>query len=280
MHFKNKKEIKIGRATDANIRLSDISVSRAHAIISQYNDSFYLHDTNSKFGTLISAGNRFCILYNKPFSVQKGNILFDFLMKKTFCATLRCYHPSVVLYKTYNDYLDETFLYKNQNKDEELLIPEKTKSVSEYSSNIIIKPHRIKVKSSKNIDFFDDSKNNNNELNNNLKKNNESIQSKEDNKNSSSLSNSNENKSKSSNNHSNSNNNNFNESFRVDKDKENKNVGNYHSIGANKTQDISNIYQKNEIIKIYSKNGISLDNNGNENSLLVNNPNNVLNDKS
>ena len=280
VHFKNKKEIKIGRATDANIRLSDISVSRAHAIISQYNDSFYLHDTNSKFGTLISAGNRFCILYNKPFSVQKGNILFDFLMKKTFCATLRCYHPSVILYKTYNDYLDETFLYKNQNKDEELLIPEKTKTVSEYSSNIIIKPHRIKVKSSKNIDFFDDSKNNNNELNNNLRKNNESIQSKEDNnKNSSSLSNSNENKSKSSHDNSNSNNN-FNESFRVDKDKENKNVGNYQSIGANKTNDISNIFQKNEIIKSNSKNGISLDNNGNENSLLVNNPNNVLNDKS
>ena len=32
--FKNKKEIKIGHATDANIRLSDISVSRAYAIIS------------------------------------------------------------------------------------------------------------------------------------------------------------------------------------------------------------------------------------------------------
>jgi hypothetical protein len=132
VHFKNKKEIKIGRATDANIRLSDISVSRAHAIISQYNNSFYLHDTNSKFGTLISAGNKFCILYNKPFSVQKGNILFEFLMKKTLCATLRCYNPSVLLYKTYNDFLDETFLMKNQYKDEELLIREKTKSVSEY----------------------------------------------------------------------------------------------------------------------------------------------------
>ena len=298
VHFKNKKEIKIGRATDANIRLSDISVSRAHAIISQYNDSFYLHDTNSKFGTLISAGNKFCILYNKPFSVQKGNILFEFLMKKTFCATLRCYHPSVVLYKTYNDYLDETFLYKYQYKEDDLLIPEKTKSVSEYSSNIIIKPHHLQIKSSKNIDFYDDSKNimdENNELNNNIKKNNESLQSKEDNKNSSSLSNSNENKSKSnsSNNNSNNNsnsisnqnsNNNINQdlhqSFKVDKDKENKNVGNYQSIGANKTQEISYIYQKNEILKSNSKNGISLDNNVNENSLLVNNPNNIFNDKS
>ena len=298
VHFKNKKEIKIGRATDANIRLSDISVSRAHAIISQYNDSFYLHDTNSKFGTLISAGNKFCILYNKPFSVQKGNILFEFLMKKTFCATLRCYHPSVVLYKTYNDYLDETFFYKYQYKEDDLLIPEKTKSVSEYSSNIIIKPHHLQIKSSKNIDFYDDSKNikeENNELNNNIKKNNESLQSKEDNKNSSSLSNSNENKSKSNSSNNNSNNNSnsnsnqnsnnnisqdIHQSFKVDKDKENKNVGNYQSIGANKTQEISYIYQTNEMMKSNSKNGISLDNNVNENSLLVNNPKNIFNDKS
>ena len=288
VHFKNKKEIKIGRATDANIRLSDISVSRAHAIISQYNDSFYLHDTNSKFGTLISAGNKFCILYNKPFSVQKGNILFEFLMKKTLCATLRCYRPSLVLYKTYNDFLDETFLNKYQFKEEELLIPEKTKTVSEYSSNAIIKPNYINAKSSKNIEFFDNEKNNNenNEFNNNIKKNNDSIQSKEDNKNSSSVSNSisNENKSKSKNS-SNNNDDNINnhqnmfDSFKIDKEKENNNICNYQSIGVNKTQEISNIYQKNENFKSNSKNGISLDNNGND-SLLINNVNNISNDKS
>ena len=70
------------------------------------------------------------------------------------------------------------------------------------------------------------------------------------------------------------------QSFKVDKDKENKNVGNYQSIGANKTQEISYIYQKNEMMKSNSKNGISLDNNVNENSLLVNNPKNIFNDKS
>ena len=283
VHFKNKKEIKIGRATDANIRLSDISVSRAHAIISQYNESFYLHDTNSKFGTLISAGNKFCILYNKPFSVQKGNILFEFLMKKTFCATLRCYRPSDILYKTYNDFLDETFLYKYQYKDDELLIPEKTKTVSEYSSEAIVKPNQIKVKSSKNFDFFES-----NVLHINEKKHNNSIQSKEDNKNSSSQSNNNSNynnkSNENSNNHKcdNSNNNNqhnFFDTFKADIDKINNNVNNYPSIGVNKTQEISNIYQKDEILKSNSKIGISLDNNGNENSLLVNNINNGSNEK-
>ena len=281
VHFKNKKEIKIGRATDANIRLSDISVSRAHAVISQYNESFYLHDTNSKFGTLISAGNKFCILYNKPFSVQKGNILFEFMMKKTFCATLRCYHPSVVLYRTYNDFFDESFIYKYQTREESMLIPEKTKSVSEYSSHIIsLKPANSRFMSSKNNDLFGENNDNENDLNNNKKKNSLSMQSKEDMKNSvniNSPNNSNENNKKDENNQKNEMNINsqFFESFKYDKEKANNNISNninYSSLGVNKTQEISNIYQKNEAMKSNnSKMGITLENQGNENSLLVNN---------
>ena len=274
VHFKNKKEIKIGRATDANIRLSDISVSRAHAIISQYNDSFYLHDTNSKFGTLISAGNKFCILYNKPFSVQKGNILFEFLMKRTICALLRCYQPSGVLYKTYNDFLDETFLYKNQYKDDELLIPEQTKSVSEYSNKIILKQNHLKSKSTKIVDIFDEDKKESNESNNNKKKEKNSIQSKEDYiKSSSSLSNN------SNNNGGGNNNNQQNLLYSFKMNTENKNEENINSIGINKTQEVSNIYQKNGNMKSNSKIDITLDNNRNENSLLFNNINNNYKDK-
>jgi hypothetical protein len=57
--------------------------------------------------------------------------------------------------------------------------------------------------------------------------------------------------------------------------------GNIQSIGLiNKTQDLYNIYQKNENNKSNSKVGITLENNnGNENSLLYNNVNNVSNDK-
>ena len=297
VHFKNKKEIKIGRATDANIRLSDISVSRAHAVISQYNESFYLHDTNSKFGTLISAGNKFCILYNKPFSVQKGNILFEFLMKKTLCATLRCYRPSVVFYKSYNDFLDETFMYKYQTKEEEILVAEKTKTVSEYSSEAMIKTHQIK--SSKNLDFYE-----NYAIKNRKKKNNESIeensQSNNNNSNDNNDNNDNNSNDNNDNNDNNSNDNNDNndnnsndkcdninnnqqiffETFKIGKDKGDvNNVDNLQSICVNKTQEISNIYQKNDIMRSNSKCGISIDNNANENSLLVNNVNNVFNDK-
>ena len=287
VHFKDKKEIKIGRATDANIRLSDISVSRAHAVISQYNDSFYLHDTNSKFGTLISAGNKFCILYNKPFSIQKGNILFEFMMKKTLCATLRCYHPSVVFYKTYNDFLDESFIYKYQTREESMLIPEKTKSVSEYSSHVInLKPANSKYVSSKMNNLFgenndhENENNNDSELNINKKKNSLSLQSREDMKNSNNNSpnNSYENNKKSNKNLKNDANNNsqsFFDSFKFDREKSNNNVNNvanYLSFVVNKTKEISNINQKNEVIKSNnSKMEITIENQGNENSLLVNN---------
>lgn len=149
VHFKNKKEIKIGRATDSNIRLNDISVSRAHAMISQYNNNFYLHDTNAKFGTLIRMKNKFKILANKPFYVQKGNTFYEFIMKKTLWAYFKCYKQKNDIYNNYNEFLDEIsynkYLFK---KDDEILIDEKTKSVSEYSSEVI-KYNKIDVKSIK-----------------------------------------------------------------------------------------------------------------------------------
>jgi len=46
-------EIKLGRGHDADVRVTDISVSRLHAFIKRAtNGFFYLEDNNSKFGTL------------------------------------------------------------------------------------------------------------------------------------------------------------------------------------------------------------------------------------
>ena len=134
VHFKNKDPIKIGRASDATIRLSDISVSRAHAIITPYNGEYYLNDTNSKFGTLIRSDYKFCILNNKPFYIQKGKFLFNFLMQKTFYSILTCYKPSFVPYKNYNDFFDENFL-NNKLKNENIRPKKTTRSVSEFNSN-------------------------------------------------------------------------------------------------------------------------------------------------
>jgi pSer/pThr/pTyr-binding forkhead associated (FHA) protein len=52
--LKEKSYIKIGRGHDVDIRVTDISVSRYHARISQDpKGDFYVDDNKSKFGTLL-----------------------------------------------------------------------------------------------------------------------------------------------------------------------------------------------------------------------------------
>lgn len=46
-------EIKLGRGHDADVRVTDISVSRLHAMLKKTNKGYYvLEDNHSKFGTL------------------------------------------------------------------------------------------------------------------------------------------------------------------------------------------------------------------------------------
>jgi hypothetical protein len=51
----NKANVRLGRDHDSDIRISDISVSRCHALIRQEQGVFTLEDNHSKFGTLIRA---------------------------------------------------------------------------------------------------------------------------------------------------------------------------------------------------------------------------------
>jgi pSer/pThr/pTyr-binding forkhead associated (FHA) protein len=45
--------IKLGRGHECEIRITDISVSRNHALIKFIDNSFTVFDNKSKFGTLI-----------------------------------------------------------------------------------------------------------------------------------------------------------------------------------------------------------------------------------
>lgn len=47
-----KKEFKLGRGHESEVRINDISVSRCHSIIKYKEDGFYIEDNNSKFGTI------------------------------------------------------------------------------------------------------------------------------------------------------------------------------------------------------------------------------------
>ena len=243
VHFKNKKEIKIGRATDANIRLNDISVSRAHAKISQYNNNFYLHDTNSKFGTLIRMKNKFKVLLNKPFYLQKGNTFYEFIMKKTFWAYFKCYKQKDDFYMNYNEFFDEVyfskFLFK---KKEDNLINEKTKSVSEYSSEVVIKYNKIDINSMKNHIPSENKPNRINkiQINNNNKEHTPQIVF---------------------------------DSFRFNKRKIKDGDNSNNNVIIEKTQENSNIFQTNKIdlSKSKSKEVLNIEEQPNDNSLSMNN---------
>lgn len=57
MPDQEKSVFKLGRGHESDVRVSDISVSRCHALIkyNQENGRFYLEDNLSKFGTLVLA---------------------------------------------------------------------------------------------------------------------------------------------------------------------------------------------------------------------------------
>lgn len=48
-----KKQVKLGRGHDSDVKIGDISVSRVHAFLSLTPQGFILQDNNSKFGTLL-----------------------------------------------------------------------------------------------------------------------------------------------------------------------------------------------------------------------------------
>lgn len=82
-----KTEFKMGRGHEADLRVSDISVSRCHAII-KYDASttqqFYLEDNLSKFGTLVLANNGHVQLdVEQTKAIQIGRSVISFTVKKT-----------------------------------------------------------------------------------------------------------------------------------------------------------------------------------------------------
>ena len=62
---RRKNLIRVGRGNDADIRVTDISVSRYHAKLNKSDDgSYYIEDNQSKFGTLL--------MLRKPYKLQKN----------------------------------------------------------------------------------------------------------------------------------------------------------------------------------------------------------------
>ena len=116
IHFKDKQTIKLGRANDSDVRMTDISVSRNHATLKLFNGYLYLKDNNSKFGSLINLNNNILISPQRQLAIQCGRLYLLFNMKKTCIAAFRCYKNLFLSALDYNDYLEEQ---NNKNKSKE-----------------------------------------------------------------------------------------------------------------------------------------------------------------
>jgi hypothetical protein len=76
----DKKDFKLGRGHESDMRIGDISVSRLHAVLKCRDDGFYIDDNNSKFGTLALVPK---VVMNPALSrsVQVGRTSVNFVVK-------------------------------------------------------------------------------------------------------------------------------------------------------------------------------------------------------
>lgn len=74
----NKFSVRLGRGHESDVRISDISVSRCHAIIKFQEGRFILDDNNSKFGTLVEITGPIAINPEIPLEVQIGRTVISF----------------------------------------------------------------------------------------------------------------------------------------------------------------------------------------------------------
>ena len=74
--------IKLGRGHECEIRITDISVSRNHALIKNINGHFYIFDNKSKFGTLVREDNMSLEVGRQPHGVQIGRTVLTMEINK------------------------------------------------------------------------------------------------------------------------------------------------------------------------------------------------------
>ena len=166
MSFKLKNFLIIGRANNSDIRLSDISVSRNHSVISYDNGEFFIDDIGSKFGTLLLIQNNILFLPYKEISIQTGKSHLVFYLIRTFLGCFKCYKNKYFENLSYEEYFNnhkkKVYYQILQNINNNIIDPiEKFSNISNSNSNI--------------SDFYENSIFNNNDKENEDKKNDNNI---------------------------------------------------------------------------------------------------------
>ena len=93
----DKTQFRLGRGHDSDVRVSDISVSRCHAIIKYVDGHFMLEDNLSKFGTLVLVKNTMDLEGNSTKAVQIGRTVISFSVKNIERMAPQVLNPEEVL---------------------------------------------------------------------------------------------------------------------------------------------------------------------------------------
>jgi len=123
INIDSKENIRIGRGYDSDIRISDITVSRFHAIISKTkNDTLILQDNNSKFGTLALLRNPNLYIQEESIYLQIGRSLIGFYVQAPFnlfsCFSEKNKDKSLDYNQLNHEYVDKEKIIVIKNIDE------------------------------------------------------------------------------------------------------------------------------------------------------------------
>ena len=145
VNLDNKKEIKIGRGQEANIILSDISVSRVHCILNVNNKNVYLEDNDAKYGTLVLVqAQKLNLIDNMDLNLQIGRSFINCKTKTPFKLFSCCSNSKEII--NYNLYFKQ-----NAKKIEMKKILTVKTEVEEENPKEFILEKKNEIKSNKNI---------------------------------------------------------------------------------------------------------------------------------
>lgn len=119
--FDVKPSIYIGRSSACDLKMTDASISRNHALMQLKNNKIYIRDMNSRFGTFAEfRHNNILFLPNKTFCIIIKQCLFEFTLKRTFTSIMKCTKSKYFLWNDYNSYINDSINYpmcNNNNKN-------------------------------------------------------------------------------------------------------------------------------------------------------------------
>ena len=93
--FCSKKELKVGRSQDCDLRFPDISISRSHAFLVNVGNKVYLEDLCSKFGTIVRTKRPIPLNEYPKIQIQCGKTLLKFQVRKSWSLVPSCFRPEM-----------------------------------------------------------------------------------------------------------------------------------------------------------------------------------------